>query len=422
MDTFGITCARVALGFVLAAASLPAQKTLVVGQGQQYTALQPAIDAAKDGDRVIVYDGTYSNSAERYNVTKAITITCRSRVRIYGKVAFTGIPAGRSAVLSGAEVKAIGRYSNMTAIEVTSAKGSVCIHACRLTTSPNTVGKYDWSYSSPSLVKVTHANVVLAGCAIQTAWGSPTIEVQDSTLSISDCGTIPSSASFMTGPIVGFVPGPTAPALRAVGSFVRIDRTNLTGAGAIGSNHPQSSAAIEASSASALVLAGEGSVIGGESTQTFLTHGGPAIDNNGGTVEVDRIVLQGGKGTNGGNSAPAVRGPGPVAVSLPALTGPSAPLAGTNASFSVRTRPSTVVVFLVSLAVSEPVTVPGIAGRYAFLGQPVVVPLATTSDASGDAALALVVPRVPGLGFQVQALAITPVPALSAVACATVGG
>ncbi|TAJ21345.1 MAG: hypothetical protein EPO68_04890 [Planctomycetota bacterium] len=69
--------------------------------GAQFAAIQPAIDAAQDGDTVLVRTGQYAGFAL---IGKGVAIVARDPVRIDGAIQLGSIPAQSTALLAGFDV------------------------------------------------------------------------------------------------------------------------------------------------------------------------------------------------------------------------------------------------------------------------------------------------------------------------------
>ena len=118
-------CLRSGLALFFLVTLTPGQVILRVGPGQAFTALQPAIDAAQPGDRILVEAGYYQGPIR---VNKGVRITWPSGTAIASGIHFDLIPAGQTATMSGASVTAptVG-LRGATAVQITHCAGLVSL-------------------------------------------------------------------------------------------------------------------------------------------------------------------------------------------------------------------------------------------------------------------------------------------------------
>ena len=187
--------------FLLALASTPltAQKTYLVdqnnGPGTDYTRLQPAIDAAKPGDRVLVRNGLYMAP----QITKGITVMAffgGARIQVRSNLArISGIPAGQKCAFAGfifeGAVLNVERCKGTVALTgLANARGfsplptinivdcaAVTLHGCALKSTINIIRSRVFM-SDSFLMPTLHAGGVVFGTGVT---------VLDGQLDVSSC-------------------------------------------------------------------------------------------------------------------------------------------------------------------------------------------------------------------------------------------
>ena len=403
--------ARLLLGVWVLATCASAQRTLIVGPGQNWTRIQPAIDAAAHGDRIVVLRGArYGSSTVQpaLVVRKGVHIVCE-RITIDGTIRFEKLPEGRHASLSGAALVAAKFNSNPPIIDVDDCKGSVSVHACTLSVDGRPVGRYYIDYTSQSLVRVRNSRMHLSACTIPAAFGSPTIHAEQSTLTVSNCGTLRGMHRFHW--LFGvYVDSDPAPALLAKNSELILDRTSISGGGAADAKYPNSSAGAVLSGGS-LSVAGQATISGGQADPktSYRTHGAPAVQHNGRLV-VSRCTLVGGRGTGGGTTAKAVLGPAPISRQLPALVGPKSTTSpGTTLSFEAHAEAQSFVLWIFALESGAPLRLAGIERGFFFDLRSFFVAGPERVSSQGRALAGLPIPKLSalrGTWLQAQVLGI----------------
>lgn len=126
------------LGAVLAAAPLAAADVLVVApSGAPYTEIQAAVDAASDGDVVLVRAGTYASFAVR-NQELVVAADSAGVVHVTGAIRVSGVGATRTVLLSG--LRATGALSGVTSTNhgliARNCAGALRVFGCELTGRP----------------------------------------------------------------------------------------------------------------------------------------------------------------------------------------------------------------------------------------------------------------------------------------------
>lgn len=119
------------LACIVGLGSLSAQQTLVVGPGQAFTTIQPAIAAAAPGDTVLVLAGTYAGTLD---IDKGIRLVGRGASLSFALSIFSGIPAiavhdvpiDQTVSILGFELASV-TGSSFAPVQVTDCPGPVAV-------------------------------------------------------------------------------------------------------------------------------------------------------------------------------------------------------------------------------------------------------------------------------------------------------
>ncbi len=125
--------ATLVLAFLLVARSAQAG-VLVVGPGQPYTQLQAAVDAATDGDVVLVKSGDYAEGFILGHKSLSIVADTNADVVLRTRVSIASIDAAHEVILAGIRVEIPPNTANGwgSALQVFSCTGSVRVLECEL--------------------------------------------------------------------------------------------------------------------------------------------------------------------------------------------------------------------------------------------------------------------------------------------------
>ncbi len=143
---------------LLVALSGPAFSGVIVvdaGGGGQFTVLQAAVDAAQDGDVLLVRSGTYATFAI---ADRSVTVAADQGavVEILGAVRIRNLSPGRTAVLSGLSARGSGLTEPQRhGLFLTSNAGSVRIQDC----------SFEGSGGVPAWYRAGYAGAVVRDCA-----------------------------------------------------------------------------------------------------------------------------------------------------------------------------------------------------------------------------------------------------------------
>jgi hypothetical protein len=298
--------AHAALAASLAAAPARAQRTTWIvdasgGAGSQFTEIEPAVNAAKAGDVIVVRAGSYRG----FSVTKGLSIAGEpgaSFQPLAGNVTIASVPAGQDFTLIGFE----WATAAVTPLTVQGCNGRVLLERA-------TVAVNHGSFSVPGVRILASRQVTLGDCAIT---GGPGVDAHDSRVVLWDCAVI-GQATYTFG--AGY---PAQPAVRARSGSLFVAGGELQGGAGILIPSPLPPA-------SGLASAGAALRIGGDATQVRAGGGttlpAPALEGDGGSLALDpkvTLVPYAGAAAISGSIA-VVREPVPI------LTGQSAGLTGT---------------------------------------------------------------------------------------------
>lgn len=342
---------------LLVAGSAAAQQVFVVaptpGPGVFATHLQPAVDAAADGDVILVRPSPpFGLGYPGFDVLgKSVVITSdgTGSVRIDAGVRVSGVPAGKSVVLRGLS---LAGFQSLKALSVSNCAGTVWVEACSMHSSQS----FGPGASLSAASSVAFVRCTMTGGS-STTFPFPTVTLwsgltaSDSTFSLFDCT--------VTGASSGNGPDATIGATGAV----------LNGSAMFAS----------------------GSQIKGGAGGTFWfemavplhgKNGGTGLALNGSTVELlDTAVLGGAGGSGGGLGGPSGF-PGTPIVGAGATTLPgtarhfaaTSPVReGQTSAWTFQGEPNEVIGVFVALAPSQ-----AIGGAIPGLSAPLLVDLATT--------------------------------------------
>lgn len=242
------------VGFLLFSSTVrAAQSTFIVdddgGPGANFTTITQAVAAASNGDRIVVYDGTYSG----FVLSEGVTILAQGLPRIVSSVSVSSVPAGQTAVISGFRLEFSGGQ-----LSVTQCEGTVVVDQCRVSGSS--------PFGVSTLVDIVNADDVrfhrtkVVPAQSATA-GYSAMRVSNSRVELSSCELVGGKgASSAVNPRRG---GTGLECLS--GSRVHVALTKVTGGrGGDGDYHwftngGSGGDAVRASGASVVVIAGNAS-------------------------------------------------------------------------------------------------------------------------------------------------------------------
>lgn len=369
---FSIGC--MALAAMVALPVTAQRSTFVVdaagGAGSQFTTIEPAVRAARDGDVIIVRAGAYAG----FPVWKGVSILAEPGVSLLSaapNVSFVNLPANRDAMIYGFAWNA----ANATAITIQNCLGRVLVDGCNVATADN-------SQEICAIAVSSSSQVTISGCVVL---GGPAIVAVDSRITIND--------TLVTGHDVNLsgTARESQPALNPTRSTVMVARSALHGGdGAITPSHPPAPGL--AARESTVVIAGDWQTAveaGGNSVVPFS-----AIVGLQGTATIDPNVVV---ASNGGASESS----GTMVVTkrrLLALSGQSAPLGGTLRLDLF--MPSGEAYALLFGLPGQVINLPGIGDLWFDVGLPFLIAKSGTVDATQHAQLTLGLSSNPNLrGF-----------------------
>lgn len=372
----------VAVAALLAGSALAAQNTLRVGPGQRFTELQPAIDAAAPGDRIVVAIGTY-NAANLQPVVvhKPLNIVADAgdvlgiqRAVVYRGLRCVGIPAGTAVTLANLRIVSgdMPGVRGLTALDVVDCPGTVAVHGCDLFSSGTRDAQGRVLYLADPVVSVARATVVLTSVRCFGGWGSAALSATDAQVFLDQSWTgqsvgsyvIQGEPSFYADAIGVIANGPVGRAAVLVRSFASISGAQVSGAGALPGTWPRGGDAIQMSGGELHLI---GCLVrGGPGASGGAAPGGAGGDGlvHAGTVLVDGstgiLGGTGGAGTPPGAAGTAVTGAAPQVAPIPLLSAPRTPSHTTPLSF--QTSVPTPFVYWIIGSAAAPGVVPGVHG------------------------------------------------------------
>lgn len=147
-------------------------KVVNVSGPSPFTTIQSAVDAASDGDVVLVRAGTYNAG---FTITdKALTVVGDGAVTIKNRVRVANLSITRSVVLAKLSiVPVVGSVSALTALHLYGNSGEVRVQECTIRGGP---GQIDFGYTSDPgdhgvRVEDCAGGVALVRCAIEGGGG-----------------------------------------------------------------------------------------------------------------------------------------------------------------------------------------------------------------------------------------------------------
>lgn len=253
--------AALALGFV-PLAPLAAQANVWVvapaaGPGVDFTALQPAVDAAVSGDVVLVRPGTYTEGCVVSG--KAVSLVAdvaddqaqRPVVETSAPLVVEGTPPGLTTTVRGLELRGTFSpvFANQSAVRVTNCQGGVCLENCALSQLPpsQTFGFAPVLTEAACEAATSPGGLVLSRCTLvgaqgvdgtstlpgDTSAGTPGLELVDTTVHTSECEITGGRGGNGILPQPFGAPGTEgsdgAPAVLASGGALSLAATAVTG-------------------------------------------------------------------------------------------------------------------------------------------------------------------------------------------------
>lgn len=202
----------------------------VGGAGADFTALQPAIDAAADGDILLVRDGLY----EPFSIAgKGLVITADAGATIRldpGSLTVSGVPAGSAVSLTGLESDAFmfaGQlvHSSVT-LGLTSNVGPVSLRDCEFSANVATGA----AFIIDDGTRVVMSDCSLFGLTLLNGTPEAALLVEDAELYASRCSI--TGLVGAPGNVLGGLPGgPGSAGLIVRDSVVVLDECDVTGGG-----------------------------------------------------------------------------------------------------------------------------------------------------------------------------------------------
>jgi hypothetical protein len=150
----------------------PGPAELHVGPGQDYATIQEAIDAASDGDSIIVHEGTYD----------AFTIESRNNINIIGEGAVT-VNSGKM-FAAGAECWVMALVMNSTNINIDSIVfdgGEIEVNMLEGIAYSDSTG----SIAGAAVRNITGSEMAMGVCLWGQAQGSAAVDISD--LTVENC-------------------------------------------------------------------------------------------------------------------------------------------------------------------------------------------------------------------------------------------
>jgi hypothetical protein len=158
------TLASAVLGSTLARSEVT-----IVGQSGSYATLQAAVDAASDGDTLIVGDGTYNTGCTVTNKSLALIAQAGVTHSIKDRVSVVNLGTGKRVLLSGLSIT--GKNSSFQTnpgVVVSDCAGSVSLRACVLKGGTYT-SEFNPMQSGHGLALSNSSSVVASACTISGA-------------------------------------------------------------------------------------------------------------------------------------------------------------------------------------------------------------------------------------------------------------
>ncbi len=161
---------------LLAALQLPAGRdargfpghVLVVGAGSAYSDIQPAVDAARDGDAILVKTGTYSGFTIQ-DKSLVVVADAGAIVDVQGSVRVDGLAAGRSALVAGIVVHGpSSQPPGAGAFTASHDAGALRLEDCTILGANG----FSTTPARTGVVLDTDADVALVACTVQGGFGA----------------------------------------------------------------------------------------------------------------------------------------------------------------------------------------------------------------------------------------------------------
>ncbi len=343
------------------AITAPAQQTWIVDSqnrpGTQFTDIQPAVDAATPGDRIVVRDGSYSTAT----VGKGVWIDGQpgaviSTPLVGPALVVSNLPAGQTCRVSSLVAGTLG-----TRVEVISCAGTVHIEDFgsaglpgRIldTTDSARISLARCGGTTPAAIRITRSNVNVTQC---------TLEGFDSQL---------------------LLPGPSSPAVDLIAGTAELSDTVATGGDGLWGSTPwygySGSPAVKVGSGARVRVTGDSSLAGGWDPYTNVR----AVEGAGSAWIDPRVVVQGALSTG-------------VVTTVPSLALTAAQVGGTS-NATLQSEPGRAWVAAVGLA-AAPQPTPWQSDWWLAPGTATVARSGVTDPATGNATFAVRVPNLSAL-------------------------
>jgi hypothetical protein len=262
------------------------------GANGAFTSLQAAVDAAVDGDMVLIETGTYAGGLAIVGKSLVVTADSGAAVSIIPPVAIANVGAAQSVTLCGITIE-VNPFTEAQGLAISDCAGPVWIQDCTVPTSGSLFAPKD---------AVTIANssaVVVQGASIQGQFAAGGL---GRGIFASGSGLHVYASTVQGGPgntAFGAPPNDGATAVHVSGGSAWIDASALLG-GAGGFPDPFSPCQPAGNGGAALVLDGANPLV---TLRASTLSGGPAGDGGGcpdGNPGVPSVVLAGTLATSPG--------------------------------------------------------------------------------------------------------------------------